>query len=97
VRTLIASERDAMLAEAKPPARLYGAIGAPTSQAELDTLFEAMKPMLAASPVVFEFLEIMTQVSGLPAAARDGPAGRYRLAGGTDPTPPPDQRASSRK
>lgn len=70
VRPLTAQERSDLFAEALPAARLYGATGAPASQGELDALFEAMRPRLAASPVIFEFLDIMGQVPVLPAPAR---------------------------
>jgi uncharacterized protein (DUF2236 family) len=70
VRRLAPDERDALLAEARAPAALYGAVGAPGSQAELDALFEAMNVRLARSPIIFEFLSIMAQLVGLPKAAR---------------------------
>lgn len=70
VRRLTADNRGALFVEAVPAARLYGATGAPTSQHELDTLFEAMRPRLAASPVIFEFLGIMGQLPILPVPAR---------------------------
>jgi uncharacterized protein (DUF2236 family) len=70
VRRLNAAEREALLAEARPAALLYGAVGAPTSQAELDVLFEKMKNRLVASPIIFEFLEIVEQVPALPAPVR---------------------------
>jgi len=70
VRPLDARQRDALFAEAQPAARLYGAVGAPGSQAELDALFESMKPRLVASKIVFEFLEIMAKVPALPGIAK---------------------------
>jgi uncharacterized protein (DUF2236 family) len=70
VRRLTADDRGALFIEAVPAARLYGATGAPTSQHELDTLFEAIRPRLAASPVIFEFLGTMGQVPILPVPAR---------------------------
>lgn len=70
VRPLSLPERDALFAEAGPAARLYGAVGAPKSQHELDVLFETMKTRLVPSPVVFEFLDIMRRVPALPAAVR---------------------------
>ncbi|MER9020443.1 oxygenase MpaB family protein [Mesorhizobium sp. M0898] len=63
-------ERDAMFAEARPVALLYGAVGAPTSQAELYALFDVMRQRLVASPIVSEFLEIMEEVPALPGVAR---------------------------
>lgn len=70
VRPMDPRERDRLLAEATPAACLYGAAGSPETQMELDALFEAMKPRLVASPIVFEFLEIMTKVPALPVLAR---------------------------
>lgn len=69
-RQLTEGERSALFTESAPIARLYGATGAPTSQHELDSLFEAMKQRLMASPIVFEFLEIMKRAPILPAPAR---------------------------
>jgi uncharacterized protein (DUF2236 family) len=70
VRHLSAAERSALLAEGRPAAHLYGATGAPASPRELDALFETMMPRLVASPVVFEFLEILARVGLLPPPMR---------------------------
>lgn len=70
VRDLGEDERAALFTESVPIARLYGAVGAPASPHELDMLFEAMKARLVASPVVFEFLNIMKQAPILPAPTR---------------------------
>lgn len=85
VRRLDAVERDAFFAEALPAARLYGATDAPTSQDELDRLFMAMSPRLVASPIIFEFLEIMAQVSILPVPT--GPLQRVLLKAAADLLP----------
>jgi len=69
-RTLSGPERDALYAEAAPTARLYGAVGAPASEAELNALFDSMKARLVASPIVFEFLDIMQTVPALPGPSR---------------------------
>ncbi|MGO4830795.1 oxygenase MpaB family protein [Rhizobiaceae sp. 2RAB30] len=69
-RPLRTEERDASLAEGRPIALLYGAIGAPHSQADLYTLFEARRERLAPSPIVLEFLDIMANVPVLPASMR---------------------------
>ncbi len=66
VRCLTVEERRTLFAEALPAARLYGAIGAPASQDELNALFETMRPKLLASPIIFEFLKIMGHVPILP-------------------------------
>jgi uncharacterized protein (DUF2236 family) len=70
VRQLTVTERSALFAEALPAATLYGATGAPGSQEDLDVLFETMQSRLVASPVIFEFLDIMERAPVLPAPAR---------------------------
>ncbi|MDP8916929.1 MAG: oxygenase MpaB family protein [Pseudomonadota bacterium] len=69
-RPLSRAERDSLLMEAEPAARLYGALGAPRSDRELRALFETMRGRLAGSPIVFEFLDIMSEVPVLPGFAR---------------------------
>jgi uncharacterized protein (DUF2236 family) len=85
-RPLTAQERGLLLIEALPAARLYGATGAPASGAELDALFEARRPRLAASPVIFAFLEIMGQAPILPAPVR--PLQRLLVRAAADILPP---------
>ncbi len=63
-------EQDAVLAEARPAARLYGAVGAPRHRRELRELFELMSGRLMPSAIVLEFLEIMKAVPALPGPAR---------------------------
>lgn len=70
VRVLSGAELDRLYAEAAPASRLYGAIDAPSSQAELDALFEAMGGRLEPSPIVFEFLDIIRLAPILPAPIR---------------------------
>lgn len=69
-RPLSLAEKDAMLMEAQPAARLYGATGAPVSQRELDNLFAEKRNRLVGSPVIGEFLDIMHEVKAIPAPAR---------------------------
>jgi uncharacterized protein (DUF2236 family) len=85
-RPLSDAERDQAWAEAGPAARLYGATGAPTSRAEWNAQLAAMTPKLTASPIVFEFLDIMRAAPLLPAAARPLQALLIRAA--VDLTPP---------
>jgi uncharacterized protein (DUF2236 family) len=59
-------EFDALYREGAPAARLYGALDAPTSIAELTALFDSMRGRLEPSPVIFEFLEIMREAPVLP-------------------------------
>jgi len=70
VRPLSREERAALFAEGLPAARLYGAAGAPSSQSERDALFDVMRPRLAASPIIGEFLDIMERAPILPAPVR---------------------------
>ncbi|KSB90169.1 histidine kinase [Caulobacter vibrioides] len=64
------AERDAAFAEAAPGARLYGATGAPTSEAQWKRQLTLMLPSLEPSEIVFEFLDIMTRTPLLPGPLR---------------------------
>jgi uncharacterized protein (DUF2236 family) len=66
VRRLSPSERDNFLAEGAPIAALYGAVGAPTSEAKLEALFAEMRPRLEASDIIFEFLDLLERAPFLP-------------------------------
>ncbi len=57
---------DRVYAEGAASAALYGATGAPTSNAEMEALFEAMRPKLERSEIVFEFLDIVRAAPILP-------------------------------
>jgi uncharacterized protein (DUF2236 family) len=70
VRPLFASERDRYYAEGAPVAALYGATGAPRSEAELENLFHTMTGRLEHSDIVFEFLTIMRSATLLPLPLR---------------------------
>ncbi len=70
VRPLGAEGFDRLYAEGKASARLYGATGAPLSRATVTALFDARRDRLEASPVVFEFLDIMRRARVFPAALR---------------------------
>ena len=83
---LTAAERDAFMAEAAPGARLYGATGAPTSQAGLAALFARMDPRLVRSPIIGEFLDIMERVPALPLPLR--PVQRLLVRAAVDMVPP---------
>jgi uncharacterized protein (DUF2236 family) len=65
-RTLSDAQRNNYYAECAASSRLYGATGAPTSQSDLDALFEKMRDRLEPSPIVFEFLDIMQRVPIAP-------------------------------
>ncbi len=60
------SERDRYYREGETAAALYGAADAPRSEAGLYALFEAMRPRLEPSPIIFEFLQIMRTARILP-------------------------------
>jgi uncharacterized protein (DUF2236 family) len=62
VRPLSREDRDQLYAEAAPAARLYGALGAPTSEADWEAQLAAMLPSLERSDIVPEFLELMRGV-----------------------------------
>jgi uncharacterized protein (DUF2236 family) len=66
VRPLDHAERDHFYGEGVTAAKLYGAVGAPTSVAELEAEFQAMRPRLERSKIVFEFLDLMQRTSIFP-------------------------------
>jgi uncharacterized protein (DUF2236 family) len=70
VRPLSPAERDRFYAEGQPAARLYGALHAPGSQAELAALFDAMRDRLQPSAIVGEFLRIVGDMPALPPPLR---------------------------
>jgi uncharacterized protein (DUF2236 family) len=65
VRPLSEADKDRYYAEGGPSAALYGATGAPGSLAELNAQFEAMRPKLERSDIVFDFLDIMRRTPAL--------------------------------
>ncbi|MFH5923473.1 oxygenase MpaB family protein [Roseomonas xinghualingensis] len=85
VRPLSAEERDHAFAEGVPASRLYGAVGAPTSDAEWQAMLESMRDRLEPSPIVFEFLAIMRDAPALPAPLR--PVQRLLLRAAVEMTP----------
>jgi uncharacterized protein (DUF2236 family) len=70
VRPLSLSERDCYYAEGVSAAALYGATSAPTSEADLEMLFQATTGRLERSDIVFEFLAIMRSTPILPLPLR---------------------------
>lgn len=60
------ADRDRFYAEAVTAARLYGATGAPSCRAGMDSLLRRMAPKLEPHPIVFEFLRIVRQAPILP-------------------------------
>ncbi len=66
VMPLSAADRDRYYKEALTAARLYGAAGAPSSDAQRKAMFATMLPRLEPSPIVFRFLDIMRSSRILP-------------------------------
>jgi uncharacterized protein (DUF2236 family) len=70
VRPLNREEFDALYREGASASRLYGATEAPLSNAELHALFGSMQGRMNASPIIFEFLQIMRTTPGFPRPLR---------------------------
>lgn len=86
VLPLSRAQRDRLYGEGRSAARLYGALGAPTSQAQWEGMLSAMHERMEASPVVFEFLRILSNAPVLPLPAR--PLQRLLVRAGADLVPP---------
>ena len=86
VRPLSQGDRDRFYAEAAPAARLYGAIGAPRSEAALTQQFQAMRPKLERSQIVFDFLDIMRRTPAVPGPLR--PLQNLFIRAGVEILPP---------
>jgi uncharacterized protein (DUF2236 family) len=85
VRPLSSADLDQFYAEGAAAAGLYGADAPPLSAAALEMLFERTRPALRASPIVRQFLSVMTHEPILPALARPLQALLVRAA--VDATP----------
>lgn len=70
VRPLTHAQHDQFYAEGEAAAKLYGAVGAPKSLEELEAQFQAMRPKLERSEIVFEFLDIMRRTTIFPLPLR---------------------------
>ena len=66
VSPLSQAECDGLFREGAPTSRLYGALDAPTSTSELKALFHSMRDRLEPSPIVFQFLQIMSETPAFP-------------------------------
>ncbi|MFA6117722.1 MAG: oxygenase MpaB family protein [Sphingomonas sp.] len=64
------AKRDRFYAEAAPSALLYGAVAPPADETALYALFDTMRPRLEASPILFEFLDIIRAAPAFPAVLR---------------------------
>lgn len=78
-------ERDAFIAEGVPAANLYGAVGAPDSEAAMQRLLEQMHPHLEPSDILTEFLQIMGGLSLFPRPLR--PVNQWLIAAAVDLLP----------
>jgi uncharacterized protein (DUF2236 family) len=66
VAPLSPAELDAFYREGAPVSQLYGALDSPGSDAERRALFDSMQGRLEASPVIFQFLQIMRETAVFP-------------------------------
>jgi uncharacterized protein (DUF2236 family) len=85
VQPLLSSDHDRYYTEGAPAAALYGATSAPTSEGELEDLFQTMRRCLERSDTVFEFLAIMRSAPILPLLLR--PAQHLLVRAAVDLTP----------
>lgn len=85
VQPLSGAEISRFYAEGGRTASLYGATGTPRSEEEMRAFFEAMRPKLEPSPIIFEFLDIMRSAPILPPASR--PFQRLLVRAATDMVP----------
>jgi uncharacterized protein (DUF2236 family) len=70
VAPLSAQNFDEFYDEGAPVSRLYGAIDAPRSVADMQALFESTRPRLCPSPIILEFLRIMHETPAFPRPLR---------------------------
>jgi uncharacterized protein (DUF2236 family) len=63
---LAESEIDAFFEEAVPAAHLYGAVDAPRSMREVESLFNSMRGRLRRSAILLEFLDLLRAAPVLP-------------------------------
>jgi uncharacterized protein (DUF2236 family) len=66
VDPLSEEELDALYREGAPVSQLYGALGAPRSDAQRRALFDSMRGRLEPSAIIFHFLEIMRETPAFP-------------------------------
>ena len=68
--TLSAQDLDAYYREGVSVSRLYGAVDAPRSAAQMQALMDTTRCRLEPSPIIFEFLRIMRETPSLPGPLR---------------------------
>jgi uncharacterized protein (DUF2236 family) len=66
VAPLSRAEMSAWYLEGVPVSRLYGALDAPSTELELQELFDAARERLEPSAIIFEFLQIMRDAPVVP-------------------------------
>jgi uncharacterized protein (DUF2236 family) len=66
VRPLTSDQFDQFYREGAPASVLYGAVTAAHSRADLDSIFNEMRPDLQPSDSIFQFLRIMNEAPALP-------------------------------
>ena len=87
VRSLSSLEKDAAFAESAPAARLYGALGAPGSWKEWESMLAKTAPGLEGSSILADFMRIMGEAPILPAPLR--PLQRLLVRAAVEITPEP--------
>jgi len=87
VRSLSAREMDAAFAESGPAARLYGALGAPRSRMEWESMLSQTARGLEGSDILADFMRIMGEAPILPAPLR--PLQRLLVRAAVEITPEP--------
>ncbi|MEM9014829.1 MAG: oxygenase MpaB family protein [Pseudomonadota bacterium] len=85
VSPLTTEEKDQFYRDATRSAALYGAEGAPVSDAARHEFFDQMTPKLEPSDIVFEFIQIMRAAPALPQPAQIGQ--RVLIRGAVDLLP----------
>jgi uncharacterized protein (DUF2236 family) len=84
VHPLSPAEIDSHYREGAVAGELFGAPASPRSAAQWDALFAAMTPKLEASPIIFEFLDIVRKAPVTPMRALQ----RLAVRGAVEITPP---------
>ncbi|RZA27253.1 MAG: DUF2236 domain-containing protein [Proteobacteria bacterium] len=81
------AEQSRAFAEGAQAARLYGAVGAPSSVTKWEAMLAAVEPTLERSGIVLEFLDIMRSAPALPLPLR--PLQRVMVRAAVDIVPAP--------
>ena len=84
VRPLAQADLDRVYGEGAESAALYGAVGAPKNQSEMQALLDTLRPQLERSEIIFDFLRIVRDAPILPSRALQ----RLMIRGAVQMTPP---------